>query len=125
MEIVFLLLLVMLVLPIFLNSRRQRQMQMQTMQLQQSLQIGDEVMTSSGMYGTIVELDEETVDLEVSPGVYTTWTRHAIKEKVEHDGDDAEASEADEAGQAASRTDGASGADDTVDNGQTTGDNRG
>jgi preprotein translocase subunit YajC len=47
-----------------------------------SLQVGDDVMTSSGIYGTIRGLDDETVDLEVSPGVVLHVARGAISQRV-------------------------------------------
>ena len=48
-----------------------------------SLQVGDEVFTTSGILGRIVELDEERVRLEVAPGTVLTLDRRAIGMKVE------------------------------------------
>ena len=56
-----------------------------------SLQVGDDVMTGSGIYGTIRGLDDETVDLEVSPDVVLRVARGAIAQRVEpetHPADD-------------------------------------
>ncbi len=47
-----------------------------------SLQLGDEVVTSGGIYGTIRSLDDTTVDLEVSPGVVLRVARGAIAQRV-------------------------------------------
>ncbi len=43
-----------------------------------SLQAGDDVMTTSGMCGRIVDLDEEFVRLEVAPGVVVRFDRRAV-----------------------------------------------
>ncbi len=57
---------------------------MQEMQaLQNALEPGDVVMTTSGLRGTVVDASyEETVDLEIADGVVTTWVRAAVKNKV-------------------------------------------
>jgi preprotein translocase subunit YajC len=82
-SLLFPLLILLLFIPIFLSGRRQRK-QMQEMQaLQNALEPGDVVMTTSGLRGTVVDASyEETVDLEIADGVVTTWVRPAIKSKV-------------------------------------------
>lgn len=47
-----------------------------------SLQVGDEVVTSGGIYGTILDLDETVVGLEVAPGVVLRVARGAIAQRV-------------------------------------------
>jgi preprotein translocase subunit YajC len=76
------LLLAVLVLMLFLNARRQRRAMQETQRLQNSLAPGDRVMTSSGLQGTVVDLADDTIDLEIAPGVHTTWVRAAVREKV-------------------------------------------
>ena len=71
----------------YFMSRRQRRAVQQQQELQNSLAIGDRVMTTSGLYGTIVASDDTTVDLEIAPGVETTWLRAAVREKVAEDVD--------------------------------------
>jgi preprotein translocase subunit YajC len=69
------------------NRRRRQAMD----QLQARLAVGDEVMTSSGLYGTVAELDEKTVILETSEGVYSRYARGAVVEVVNSaEGSDAE-----------------------------------
>jgi preprotein translocase subunit YajC len=48
----------------------------------QSLAVGDEVMTGSGIYGTLVEVSEATVLLQVAPGVEMKIARRAIASQV-------------------------------------------
>jgi preprotein translocase subunit YajC len=50
--------------------------------MQKGLSFGDRVMTTSGLYGTIVSTSDDTVDIELSPGVVTTWLRQAVRETV-------------------------------------------
>lgn len=67
----------------YFMTRRQRRAQEQQQQLQNSLGVGDRVMTTSGLYGTIVDSDDTTtVTIEIAPGVETEWLRAAVREKV-------------------------------------------
>jgi preprotein translocase subunit YajC len=80
MEILFPLLLVALFVPMFLGVRRQKREAQKTADMQDSIKAGDQVVTTSGLYGTVVDLDETTVDLEIAEEVVTTWLRQAIRE---------------------------------------------
>lgn len=84
MEGLFLpLLLLLLAVPLFLGTRKQKKAAQEQYELQKSLAEGDRVMTTSGMYATVVDVDDElTIDLEIADGVVTTWMRQAIREKV-------------------------------------------
>jgi|SRR5665648_346053 len=46
--------------------------------LQSSLGVGDEVTTTSGLFGRITALDDKVASLEVSPGVSIRFNRRAI-----------------------------------------------
>jgi preprotein translocase subunit YajC len=48
-----------------------------------SLRVGDEVVTSGGIYGTIRGLDDGTVDLDVASGVVLRVARGAIAQRLE------------------------------------------
>jgi preprotein translocase subunit YajC len=65
-----------LVLPM---RQRNRAMQ-RAQQLQASLVPGVEVMTTSGLYATVAHVGDDTVDLEVSPGVTVRWAKAAVAE---------------------------------------------
>ncbi len=56
----------------------QRNRQKQTQALQSSLQVGDEVLTTSGMYGTITAIDDTVVTLDVGDGTMLRFDRRAI-----------------------------------------------
>lgn len=46
--------------------------------LNAALTPGQRVMTQSGVFGTIVNLTDDRITLEVAPGVTTEWVRAAI-----------------------------------------------
>ena len=52
--------------------------------LMAELHEGDEVMTMGGIFGRILRLDEDIIDLEVSPGISVRVARSAISRKVEN-----------------------------------------
>jgi preprotein translocase subunit YajC len=75
-------------LMMYFMSRRQRKAQEQQRNLQDSLAVGDRVMTTSGMYGTICDTSSDTtIGLEIAPGLETEWLRAAVREKVNPDTD--------------------------------------
>lgn len=56
----------------------QRNRQKQTQALQASLEIGDEVLTTSGLYGTITAIDDKVVTLDPGDGTSLRFDRRAI-----------------------------------------------
>ncbi|WP_194814076.1 preprotein translocase subunit YajC [Nocardia sp. XZ_19_385] len=64
----------------FFQFRSQRKHQAKVADMQAGLQVGVGVITTSGLYGTVVDVDEDTVDLEIAEEVVTTWMRSAIRE---------------------------------------------
>lgn len=43
---------------------------------------GDEIITAGGIYGKVVKLREETVDIEVAQGVRLKFDRRALRRKT-------------------------------------------
>jgi preprotein translocase subunit YajC len=85
-SLLFPLLILLLFIPIFLSGRRQRRQMQEMQQMQAALEVGDVVMTTSGLRATVVDASyEETIDLEIADGVVTTWVRGAVREKVATD----------------------------------------
>jgi preprotein translocase subunit YajC len=70
------LLLPFLLLIFIVVSQRRRAQQVQA--LQASLAVGDEVITTSGLYGTIVALDDTVVTLDTGAGSTLRYDRRAI-----------------------------------------------
>ena len=79
----FLPLIVIMGAFMFFASRRQRKAMQATIDLHESLRVGDRVQTTSGLHGTITGLTDDAVDLEIAPGVVTNWTKLAIRDRVE------------------------------------------
>ena len=63
-----------------LPARQRKRMQAQAQALQESLDIGTPVMTTSGMHGAVAAIGDKTVDVEIAPGVVVTFARQAILE---------------------------------------------
>jgi preprotein translocase subunit YajC len=73
-----LLLLVLAVFTVWVFSRGRRQ-QRDARLTQSRLQAGAEVMLTSGLYATVLEVtDDGLVHLETSPGVVSRWDRRAV-----------------------------------------------
>jgi preprotein translocase subunit YajC len=66
----------------YFASRRQRRAMQATIDLQESLQPGDRVHTTSGLEATVVAITDDTLDLEIAPGVVTTWMKLAIRDRI-------------------------------------------
>ncbi|WP_353950143.1 preprotein translocase subunit YajC [Knoellia sp. S7-12] len=56
----------------------QRKRGRQTQDFQAALTVGDEVILTSGLYGTIITLDDVAANLEIAPGVQVRVDRRAI-----------------------------------------------
>ena len=72
-----LILLLPFVLLVFIVIQQRRRAQ-QVQALQCSLAVGDEVVTTSGLYGTIVALDDTVVTLDAGAGSTLRYDRRAI-----------------------------------------------
>jgi preprotein translocase subunit YajC len=84
-DIMTILLFVILGLFVFMMFRRNKKTQQQQAQLQSKFEPGVEVMTSFGLFGRIVNIDEaeNKVTLELSPGNTATVHRQAVTKIVE------------------------------------------
>lgn len=76
------LIIVLFAVPLFMGTRKQKRVQAQQQEMQNSLGYGDRVMTTSGLYGTVVATTDNSIDIEIAPGVVTSWLRAAVREKV-------------------------------------------
>ena len=72
--LVLLLPFVLLLFIMFTQRRRSQQIQA----MQASLAVGEEVVTTSGLYGTIVALDDTVVTLDVGNGQTLRYDRRAV-----------------------------------------------
>lgn len=58
--------------------------------LQDSLAVGQKIMTTSGMYAEIAAVDDDAVVLETSPGVTQRWAKPAVARVLDETAPDAE-----------------------------------
>ena len=68
---------------LWLMSSRTRKQQRAAQEFRNNLVAGDEVMTASGLLGTVVDVEDDVITLESSPGAHTRWIRAAIAKKIE------------------------------------------
>lgn len=66
----------------FLLTNRTRKQQRQAGTFRQQLEIGDEVMTGSGLFGTVIDIDGDVITLESPSGAQTDWLRAAIAKRA-------------------------------------------
>jgi preprotein translocase subunit YajC len=92
----FLPMFIILAAFMFFASRRQRRAVRATIDLQESLRVGDRVHTTSGLRGVITAITDDDVDLEIAPGVVTTWMKLAIRDRIAPEIPEAEVVDADD-----------------------------
>jgi preprotein translocase subunit YajC len=46
-----------------------------------SIEVGDEIITAGGIYGTVLELTDTTIRVEVAPGTTLTFAREAVSSR--------------------------------------------
>ena len=86
--VIFLPLLIIMGAFMYFASRRQKKAMQATIDLHESLEVGDHVHTTSGLRGTITGIGDDSVDLEIAPGVITTWMKLAVRDRVADDIED-------------------------------------
>lgn len=65
--------------------RGQQRRAQEAVELAESLRVGSDVITTSGLFGTIVALDDGEATLLVAPGVELRFDRRAIGRVIEGD----------------------------------------
>ena len=84
----FLPLIIILGAFMFFASRKQKKAMQATIDLHESLAIGDRVHTTSGLEGTITGITDDSVHLQIAPGVVTTWMKLAVRDRIVDDIDE-------------------------------------
>ncbi|MFI5524384.1 preprotein translocase subunit YajC [Streptomyces platensis] len=78
MNIVTLLPFIVLIGAMFLMTRSAKKKQQAAAQMRNEMQAGTGIRTIGGMYATVKEVHEDTVLLEVAPGVHAIYAKNAI-----------------------------------------------
>lgn len=99
MDISFILILALAAGAMFLMTSRTRKQQREAQNFRATLAPGQEVMTGSGMFGTVVDVDDEAdvITIESTPGNQSRWLRAAIAKLVEPPVEETEETTADDA----------------------------
>ena len=102
-QYVFLLLLLAVLWLLLVRPAQRRQRAQQ--QLLASIEVGDEVVTAGGLYGTVKALADDELRLEIAPGTEVRVARRAVAAVVgDEDEADEEPEELDAADEPADRT---------------------
>ncbi|HEY9439015.1 MAG TPA: preprotein translocase subunit YajC [Streptomyces sp.] len=78
MSLVTLLPFIVLIGAMFLMTRSAKKKQQAAAQMRDSMQPGSGVRTIGGMYATVKELQDDTVLLELAPGVHAFFAKNSI-----------------------------------------------
>ena len=68
--------------------RPQRRRSSEQLQMQDTLRVGDEVITAGGIRGYVRQLDEEVLKVEIAPEVVVRLDRRAVAAVVQEEDDD-------------------------------------
>ena len=81
----------------FLIIRPQKAVRRKQQALANALEVGDEVMTTAGIFGTVMEIDEEadTVTVEIAPGTQVLMVRRAVAQRFVEELDEDEGQDED------------------------------
>jgi preprotein translocase subunit YajC len=74
----YIFILFLLVIMWFLLIRPQRRRQVESQRLLASLEVGKEIVTAGGLYGTITSLEDDEARVEIADGVEVRVAKRAI-----------------------------------------------
>jgi preprotein translocase subunit YajC len=82
----------------FLLIRPQQKRVRAQQALVNAVEVGDEIMTTGGIFGTVVELDDDegTVLVEIAPGTQIRMVKSGISRRLTEDDDDYEPEDEDQ-----------------------------
>lgn len=84
----FLPIILIVVVFYFLLIRPQQKRQKAQRELVHSLDVGDRVVSIGGLYGTIENVDEDIIRVEIAPGTTITMAKQAINRRINEDDDE-------------------------------------
>lgn len=85
MDIALLLPFIVLIGAMFLMTRSAKKKQQQAMNMRDQVQPGTGIRTIGGLYGTVKEVGEDTVLLEIAPGVHSHFAKNSIGAVLEEE----------------------------------------
>jgi len=92
----FLIVMVLLLVVMYvLMIRPQRQRQQAQQSMIDSAGVGDDILTSGGIYGTITEIEDDDVVVEIADGLTVHMTRRGIAAVLPPEAEEADEADAD------------------------------
>ena len=88
--------LILLALMWFLLIRPQRRRQLEAQKMVESLEVGKEIVTAGGLYGTITDLQDDEVRVEVADGVEVRLAKRAVAAVISEEEEPDDSDEPDE-----------------------------
>jgi preprotein translocase subunit YajC len=85
MDATSLLLPLIILLPLLLLIMRQRKQQREYLAQQDRVAVGQTVMTTAGLYGTVTAIEGDQMVLEIAPGTTVRWAKAAVGKIVTDD----------------------------------------
>ena len=82
-QVIFLALLIAVFYFVLIRPQKRRAEQHQ--QLVGSVDVGDEIMTIGGLYGTVTAIGDDDFEMEPSPGMRLRFVKSAIARRVTED----------------------------------------
>ena len=92
----YVFILVLLVLMWFMLIRPQRRRQLDAQRMINSLEVGKEIVTAGGLYGTVTALEGDEVRLEIADGIEVRIAKRAVAGVVSEEEEPDELEEADD-----------------------------
>jgi preprotein translocase subunit YajC len=92
----YIFILVLLVLMWFMLIRPQRRRQLDAQRMINSLQVGKEIVTAGGLYGTVTALEDDEVRLEIADGIEVRIAKRAVAGVVSEEEEPDELDEAED-----------------------------
>jgi preprotein translocase subunit YajC len=81
----YVFILVLLVLMWFMLIRPQRRRQLDAQRMINSLEVGKEIVTAGGLYGTVTALEDDEVRVEIADGIEVRIAKRAVAAVVSED----------------------------------------
>jgi preprotein translocase subunit YajC len=92
----YVFILVLLVLMWFMLIRPQRRRQLDTQRMINSLEVGKEIVTAGGLYGTVTALEDDEVRVEIADGIEVRIAKRAVAGVVSEEEEPDELEEAED-----------------------------
>jgi preprotein translocase subunit YajC len=75
----------------------QRRATREKMQMQDSIDVGDEIVTAGGMYGFVTAIGDDELEVEIAPGTIVRVATRAVAGRIDPDVDEDEPDEEEDA----------------------------